>query len=451
MKAQLGSGSLYLSGSIVVGALLFAACSSDANEPGATVDADTATTARTYYQDVKPLIDGMCGSCHVAGGIGPFVMDNYIEAKAHAGVSKIAINAGIMPPWSPNNGCNDYHGDRSLTEEQKAVFNSWVDGGMLEGDPSAEAPPLNLDMPALSRVDKTLTMETSYTPNAAPDDYRCFLLPWPEEFDADKYVTGFSVTPGNAKIVHHVIAFIAGPDQRDEYLQLDADEAGPGYTCFGGSGGSAQTGLGGWVPGTRGSDLPDGTGIKVEAGSTIILQVHYNTSEEAFDPDTTSLDLKLADSVEKEGAMMGWLNPQWLDGSMPIAAGDADAKHSFSFSPLLALQLLGATNANEITVYSAGLHMHQLGKNAKLELRRDGGEADCLLQIDEWDFNWQGDYTFRAPMKMSSGDQLAIDCAWDNSMLNQPMVDGNPLPPKNVNWGEGTSDEMCLGTFYWTE
>ena len=149
--------------------------------------------------------------------------------------------------------------------------------------------------------------------------------------------------------------------------------------------------------------------------------------------------------------MMGWLNPQWLDGSMPIAAGDADAKHSFSFSPLLALQFLGVTSANEITVYNAGLHMHQLGKSAKLELAREGGDTDCLLQIDDWDFNWQGDYTFQDPMKMGSGDQLNIDCAWDNSMLNQPMVDGTPLPPKNVNWGEGTSDEMCLGTFYWTE
>ena len=65
----------------------------------------------------------------------------------------------------------------------------------------------------------TLSMATSYTPSKIPDDYRCFLLPWPEEFTADKYVTGFSVTPGNAKIVHHVIAQRLGatqpaPDQR---------------------------------------------------------------------------------------------------------------------------------------------------------------------------------------------------------------------------------------------
>jgi len=352
-----------------------------------------------------------------------------------------------MPPWSPNAECNSYHGDRSLTAAQKQLFNAWVEGGTLEGDPANEGEPLQLDMPGLTRVDKTLTMDTSYTPSVAPDDYRCFLIPWPEEFTGDKFVTGFNVTPGNAKIVHHVIAYVASPAQRAEYEQLDADEAGAGYTCFGGSGGSAQQGLGGWVPGTRGLDFPEGTGIKIEAGSTIILQVHYNTQAGSTETDTTSMDLRLGDTVEKEAQQMGWLNPQWLSGSMPIDAGDANAAHSFSFSPVTALQLLGATTASEVTVYSAGLHMHQLGTSGKLAI--NGG--DCLLQIDDWDFNWQGDYTFKEPIKMGASDQLSIDCSWDNSLMNQPMVDGSPMPPRDVNWGEGTSDEMCLGTFYWTE
>ncbi len=437
-------------GSLLFAPLFLVACGGG-DDPATNADADVSSSARTYYQDVKPIIDGKCGSCHVEGGIGPFPMDTYADAAAFAGTAMIAINEGSMPPWKADNACNDYHGNRSLSAEQKAIFNEWVEGGKLEGDASNEAPALDLQMPELTRVDSTLTMAESYTPNLVPDDYRCFLLPWPEEFSADKFVTGFKASPGNAKIVHHVIAFIAGPEAKDEYLALDAAEDGPGYTCFGGSGGSAQAGLGGWVPGTQGSDFPAGTGIKIAPGSTIILQVHYNTQVAGAEVDQTSLALKLEDSVEKQAAQMGWLNPAWLNGSMPIAAGDAAAKHSFSFSPVTALQILGATSASEITVYGAGLHMHQLGHKAKLELTRDGGQKDCLLQIDDWDFNWQGDYGFREPMKMSAGDQLAIECEWDNSQGNQPVIDGDLQPPRNVNWGEGTRDEMCLGTFYWTE
>ncbi|MDI3289600.1 hypothetical protein [Polyangium sp. 15x6] len=38
----------------------------------------------------------------------------------------------------------------------------------------------------------------------------------------------------------------------------------------------------------------------------------------------------------------------------------------------------------------------------------------------------------------------------DHTAENQPVVDGVKMPPKDVPWGEGTTDEMCLGTFYLT-
>jgi hypothetical protein len=37
-----------------------------------------------------------------------------------------------------------------------------------------------------------------------------------------------------------------------------------------------------------------------------------------------------------------------------------------------------------------------------------------------------------------------VECHYDNSPGNQPVVDGQRLPPRDVTWGEGTHDEMCL-------
>jgi hypothetical protein len=425
------------------------ACGSENASSEIAPDASTVPAKVTYYEDIKPLIDAKCATCHLEGGIAPFSLTSYDDAKAHAGISMLAIDDGIMPPWKPNSDCNEYHGERSLTLAQKELFAAWVSQETPEGSPQQEGPPIPLEEVGVSRIDTSLMMAESYTPTLAPDDYRCFILPWPEEFDADKYVTGFRATPGNAKIVHHVIAFIAGPEQVADFEQMDADEAGPGYTCFGGPGGPAQGGLGGWVPGTRGTDFPEGTGIKIEPGSAIILQVHYNAVVDTIETDATSLDLRIADDVDKEAFMMGWLDPQWVQGAMSIPAAEQEVTHSFEFSPVTALNLLGVSSANEITVYNAGLHMHNLGKSAKLEVVR-GGESDCMLQIDDWDFQWQGEYALREPMQLTASDLLQIECTWDNSPQNQPILDGSPLPPQNVNWGEGTRDEMCLGTFYWT-
>ncbi len=40
---------------------------------------------------------------------------------------------------------------------------------------------------------------------------------------------------------------------------------------------------------------------------------------------------------------------------------------------------------------------------------------------------------------------MHLQCWWDNSAENQPLVDGVPKPSVDVGWGEGTFDEMCLG------
>ena len=47
-------------------------------------------------------------------------------------------------------------------------------------------------------------------------------------------------------------------------------------------------------------------------------------------------------------------------------------------------------------------------------------------------------------------DAVRLSCRWDNSPENQPIVDGVALEPRDVSWGEGTTDEMCLGNLYIT-
>ena len=102
------------------------------------------------------------------------------------------------------------------------------------------------------------------------------------------------------------------------------------------------------------------------------------------------------------------------------------------------------------TIHSAGLHMHTLGTRATASIVRADGSTQCLLQIDDWNFHWQGSYGLRTPPTFNPGDKLRVECHWDNSPANQPMVGGQPRVPTDVYWGEGTGDEMCLGAFYTT-
>jgi hypothetical protein len=245
--------------------------------------------------------------------------------------------------------------------------------------------------------------------------------------------------PGNQAIVHHVIAFLATPDQKDAYAELDAAEPGPGYTCFGGTGGPSRTWLGGWAPGGAGNELPDGLGLEVLPGSQVILQVHYNTLASDPAPDATSIELEIADSVTKVAGVQPFANPMWLGPSgMPIPAGNPDVMHEFQYD-------ITSFIGGPTTIYSASLHMHLLGQRATLSVERADGSSECLLSIDDWDFHWQGAYGLKNPVELGAGDELRLECHFDNSAANQPYVDGAQQAPKDVSWGEGTTDEMCLG------
>ena len=91
------------------------------------------------------------------------------------------------------------------------------------------------------------------------------------------------------------------------------------------------------------------------------------------------------------------------------------------------------------------------GHLTRVWVERQGGEEECLLDIPRWNFGWQRSFGLKQPVTLYSGDRLGLECTWDNSPDNQLIVGGEKLPPRDVNWGDGTQDEMCLGIFYITQ
>jgi hypothetical protein len=424
----------------ILAVLFLAACGESAAPPPAPAQ------ALTYHRDVAPLVQQKCGGCHVEGGIAPFPLQSYAEVFEVKGAVKAAVKARLMPPWQADPACTEYAGDRVLTSEEVDLLSRWVDEGGVEGDP-ADAPaslPRSVQG-GLPRVDLELAMPVEYSPTQSPDDYRCFMLDWPET--DERYVTGFVARPGQPSIVHHIIAFLIRPEDVSTYQAKDAAEPGPGYTCFGGPGGSATRAvwIGAWAPGGGATLMPAGTGIRVPAGSKIVLQMHYNLSSANSAPDRTSIAMSLASSVEKIAIVQPWADPAWLrQGGMPIPAGEKDVRHRFSFDISSALSYMtGGVFQNNlpITVYGSALHMHTRGTWARMEIERRTGATECMLHIPRWDFHWQGSYTLAQPKVVKPGDRIGVECHWDNS---QPGA-------QYLEWGEGTGDEMCLGSFLMTQ
>jgi Copper type II ascorbate-dependent monooxygenase, C-terminal domain len=92
-------------------------------------------------------------------------------------------------------------------------------------------------------------------------------------------------------------------------------------------------------------------------------------------------------------------------------------------------------------------HMHWLGKDFLLTAVLTDGSRFTLLKVDQWDFNWQDTYDFEAPVALPAGSRVELVAHFDNSEANPR----NPShPPIEVQWGEQTTDEMCIGFLLFT-
>jgi hypothetical protein len=385
----------------------------------------------------------------------PFSLKTYDQAYKMKEAISVAVSQGTMPPWSAASGCNDYTKNGSLTAEEKETLLEWVRQGAVEGDSIKEGP--SVENPArqaeLSRVDLSFSMDQSYVPKKYPDDYRCFVMDWVAGAN-EGYVTGFRANPGNLAVAHHVIAYLIPPGEVENIEALDAADSEYGYECFGGPGTSGRfEWLGAWAPGSRGDDFPEGTGIELTEGSKIVLQLHYNSFDTSPGPDQTSVDLKIDPEVERRATILLWLNFRWLDGdTMHIPAGEKSVEHFHLRDPTIYMDRLTddifAANT-PFRIYWSALHMHELGKKTRMWIDSQGEET-CLLDIPQWDFNWQFTYETQETVVFRPGDQLGISCEWDNSASNQHRVDGQLIDSQDVQWGDGTQDEMCLGILYIT-
>jgi mono/diheme cytochrome c family protein len=390
---------------------------SDADADG---DAD-AETDPAWYGDIEPLILEHCGECHQSGGLGPMPLTTYAEVVEQAVSIVDETRARRMPPWKAEASCNDYLYDFSLSDDEIQRISDWVDAGAPEGEAANSSGSLPVSE-GLTRTDFSLAIPT-YTPTESPDDYRCFLLAWPEE--ERTYVTGYTVNPGADTIVHHVVAYLVAPEKVATYQALDDEDEGEGYGCFGGPGGESQEDaewLGGWAPGGAGGDFPEGTGIGVEPGSYVVLQMHYNTATNPPVADASTMDFMVEDSVPYPSLIQPWADPTWLVGDTMLIPAGEQATYSFEYRV-----------PYDFRIHTGNLHMHTLGQAARLWVTYDDGSEDCLLDIEDWDFNWQRSYVFAEPLEVSN-PTIHLECTWDNTT------------DQDVAWGEGTGDEMCLGT-----
>ncbi|HET7538332.1 MAG TPA: hypothetical protein VFK05_00625, partial [Polyangiaceae bacterium] len=416
-----------------------------------------------FHKDVEPILQRSCQNCHVAGGIAPFPLLTYAQARVYGAAIVQQTKNRTMPPWHAENTdeCTvplAWKNDARLTDAEIATLEAWQTTGLPEGN-AKDAPPARALSPRLPGVQLELEPAAPFTLQPGSDQFRCFVLD--PQLTKDSFVNGVFIVPGNDEVVHHALVF--SDPKAKSLAKADASQS---YDCFGGVGIEGSQLLTAWAPGSIPMEYPPGIAAPLSAGSLLVMQVHYHPhSATDVTSDATRVQLRFSDDTPEYNvfnALIGNFSAQAENGD-GLLPGDDDPASGPEF--LIPANRSGHQETMEYTIkpadvprsfapplYGVGGHMHYVGVDEKVTLVRADGSTECLMQIPHWDFDWQRRYDYDAPveqlLRIGAGDKFSIRCTYDNTMANAKVATsllerGIPAP-RPVSLGESTLDEMCL-------
>lgn len=385
----------------------------------------------TWAKDIAPIMYKNCTNCHHVGGAGHGSLMTYTDANNLAGLIQYHTENKSMPPWPPDRDYNNYADERHLTDKQINLIKTWVNNGALAGDTTlAPAPPIYSNSDLITNADLTGKIPT-FTVFSNSDLYQCFVIP--SGLTQDEFLTAIELIPGNSSIVHHVLMF---QDTTGAARQKDNADPNPGYTNFGGIGVASPILIGAWVPGSRPFIYPQGLGVKIYKNADIVLQIHY-PSNSLNQVDSTKFNMKLSASSLRQVIIQPILNHRTsgpgslINGPLSIAPNTIQTFVS-KFK----------NNYTDLSLLAIAPHMHLIGKSIKVFSVNAAKDTTPLINIKDWDFKWQGQYSFQKLTKLPKGDTAFAEAIYDNTAANQNNP--NKSNPLQVTLGEATTNEMML-------
>ncbi len=384
----------------------------------------------TFYEDVLPILQEHCQSCHREGEIAPMPFVTYKDAKPWAASIRMAVESKSMPPWFADPRYGKFSNDPSLTPEQINLIAAWVDAGAPAGS-TKDAPPArhwaegwNIPQP-----DKVVQMPKAINLPASGDvEYTYEIVP--TGFAEDKWVQMSEIRPSSREHVHHAVVYIRPPNST--WLRkapvgvpftpsslADAEERAQAHA-------TTSDMLLVYAPGSEPDRWPDSMAKFIPAGSDLVFQMHYTTNGRAA-TDQTSVGMVFAKQPPRQRVLTLQLT-----------------NHTFVIPPRennYRVEVWG-TLPNDATLLSFFPHMHLRGKRFEYNIVPGNGTVETLLRVN-YDFHWQMSYRLAQPRVLKAGTRLQAVAWYDNSE-NNPH---NPDPNKAVTWGGQTYEEMMVGFF----
>ncbi|MSR11903.1 MAG: redoxin domain-containing protein [Gammaproteobacteria bacterium] len=380
-----------------------------------------AKATPSYVNDIAPIIAENCASCHRQGGIAPFAMDSHAMVQGWSPMIREVLMTKRMPPGQIDGHIGEFINDMLISNEEMQKLVHWAEAGAPNDgstDPLAQLTWLDTKW-AFGEPDYIIKVPEQSIPATGVLDYRQVSVPI--DIPTDRWVRGSQYVAGDRTVLHHTLNGLVEPgaSRRGGFL---------------GGGNPDQATISAYIPGATPIMDPENTGGLLKAGSILNLQLHYTTNgKETVDNSEIGLWF-YPEGVVPEERMSGGcaciFTPTWTN----IPPNDPNFEQTESI-----------TIAKDAYIHSMLPHMHFRGKYMRFYANYPDGTSEELINIANYNYNWQLSYTYKQPKFVPAGTVIKAVGAFDNSAQNS----ANPDPARSVPWGQQSWDEMFFGAVNW--
>ena len=384
--------------------------------------ADTVSSkAPTFTKDVLPILQENCQTCHrpfganLAGMIAPMSLLTYQEVRPWAKAIAKAVREREMPPWDATDATHGvFRNERTLTDTQIETIVAWVARGAIRGNPADAPEPIPLPKAGWSFGEPDLIVgfdEPFFVDDDVQDLYQDVFVDVSEEkLPQDRWIQAVEFRSGS-EAVHHLIGHAWVPSEGVE------EE-------------NRRSMFGGIAPGSDRTDWEDGYGVLLKKGSRVRFELHYH--KEAG-PGTGVWDSSAVafQFHEKPVTHPITFDEDFYSDAFEVPPGQSDWK-------------VGAIHNVEVDTWLLGMlpHMHLRGSAARYKACYPDGTSEILLDVPQYDFNWQTWYKYQEKKYLPKGTRLEVEMWFDNS--DERALEAGFDSKRPVAYGGPTTDEMAV-------
>ena len=364
----------------------------------------------SYEEEIAPILKRRCTTCHIEDGLAPWAMVSHRMIQGWSPMIREVLITHRMPPGQIDEQEGEWEDIHHITDEELITLVHWIDSGARnngEGDPLREQEQLSEEW-LLGEPDLIVDVPAIPVPATGMVDFKIRRADL--NLSQDQWVQAVAYDVGDRSVLHSLLVFAVDPSIGEK------DEAGlvsPDNTEF----------ISLYVPPSTEESFADDSGFLLRQDRDLSFKIRYVTGGRDT-IDATRVGLYFRDTPPEFAVR----NVITLNPNFTIAAGVIDQVERAQTEVF----------ESDVWVESFAPQTHTRGKSMTISAQFPDGTVKRLINVANYNFNWQMNYRMRERLHLPAGSRLIAETVYDNSASNPQNVD----PEADVKVGITTYDEI---------